>query len=180
MSSSLVLGTKPLNESSTVFLLVVVESDEAQHADRVSLSNENRAEKSARLKCNIVANYQAHNNTTRTAAEAESRPKGGCCNRRLSGLMGDVAKIYFQAQSHSKHEYLRSKQQPTTDKSAEAQHADRVPLSNKNRAEKSARLKCHIVADYRTVVDDLLKFVEFIDWLHDNYPELLPLHSKSL
>ena len=40
MSSSLVLGTKPLNESSTVFLLVVVESDEAQHADRVPLSNE--------------------------------------------------------------------------------------------------------------------------------------------
>ena len=29
-------------------------------------------------------------------------------------------------------------------------------------------------------VDDLLKFVEFIDWLQDNYPELLPLHSKSL
>jgi len=56
--------------------------------------------------------------------------------------MGDVAKIYFQAQSHSKHEYLRSKQQPTIDMSAEAQHADRVHLSNKNRAEKSARLKC--------------------------------------
>ena len=57
---------------------------------------------------------------------------------------------------------------------------DRVPLLNKNRADFSARLKCDIVADYRTVVDDLLKFVEFIDWLHDNYPELLPLHSKSL
>ena len=36
------------------------------------------------------------------------------------------------------------------------------------------------MADYRTVVDDLLKFVEFIDWLDANYPELLPLHSKSL
>lgn len=94
--------------------------------------------------------------------------------------MGDVAKISFQTQSHSRHEYLHSKQQPTTDKSAEAQQADRAPLSNENRAEKSARLKCDTVADYRTVVDDLLKFVEFIDWLHDNYPELLPLHSKSL
>ena len=35
---------------------------------------------------------------TRTAAAAESRPHGGCYNRRLSGLMGDVTKIYFQAQ----------------------------------------------------------------------------------
>ena len=66
---------------------------------------------------------------TRPAAAAESRPKGGCCNQRLSGLMGDVAKISFQTQSHSKHEYLHSKQQPTIDKSAEAQHAERVPLS---------------------------------------------------
>ena len=66
---------------------------------------------------------------TRPAAEAESKPKGGCCNRRLSDLMGDVAKISFQTQSHSKHEYLHSKQQPTIDKFAEAQHAVRVPLS---------------------------------------------------
>jgi len=43
--------------------------------------------------------------------------------------MGDVAKISFQTQSHSKHEYLHSKQQPTIDKSAEAQHAEREPLS---------------------------------------------------
>ena len=70
---------------------------------------------------------------TRTAAEAESKPKGGCCNQRLSGLMGDVAKISFQTQSHSKHEYLHSKQQPTIDKSAEAQHAERVPLSAQKR-----------------------------------------------
>jgi hypothetical protein len=56
--------------------------------------------------------------------------------------MGAVAEISFQTQSHNNHEYLRSKQQPTTDKYAEAQQADRVPLSNENRAEKSARLKC--------------------------------------
>ena len=55
---------------------------------------------------------------------------GGCCNRRLSGLVGDVAKIHFQTQSHSNPEDLRSKQQPTIDKSAEAQQAERVPLSN--------------------------------------------------
>jgi hypothetical protein len=47
----------------------------------------------------------------------------------LSGLLGDVAKTYFQTQSHSKHEYLHGKQQPTIDKFAEAQHAVRVPLS---------------------------------------------------
>ena len=79
--------------------------------------------------CDIIADYRTRSSGTRTAAAAESRPKGGCCNRRLSCLMGDVAKIYFQTQSHSKHEYLRSKQQPTIDKSAEAQHAERVPLS---------------------------------------------------
>ena len=125
-------------------------SAEAPHADRVPLSNENRAEKSARLKCHIVPDYRTRSIGTRPASAAESRPKGGCCNRRLSGLMGDVAKISFQTQSHSKHENLHSKQQPTIDKSAEAPHADRVPLSNENRAEKSARLKCHIVPDYRT------------------------------
>ena len=46
--------------------------------------------------------------------------------------MGDVAKIYFQTQSHSNHEYLRSKQQPPIDKSAEAQHADREILDAKS------------------------------------------------
>ena len=62
----------------------------------------------------ILGAHLTNYNGTRTAAEAESRPKGGCCNRRLSGLMGDGAKIHFQTQSHSKHEYLR--QQTTTDR----------------------------------------------------------------
>jgi hypothetical protein len=48
--------------------------------------------------------------------------------------MGDVAKISFQTQLHSRHEYLHSKQQPTIDKSAEAQHAERVPLSAQKKA----------------------------------------------
>ena len=38
----------------------------------------------------------------------------------------------------TKREYLRSKQQPTTDNSAEAPHAERVPLS----AQKKATAKC--------------------------------------
>ena len=62
----------------------------------------------------------------------------------------------------------------------------RISKSYKNKKEEnpfgnsSSVTLCDIVADYRTIVDDLLKFVEFIDWLQDNYPELLPLHSKSL
>ena len=127
----------------------------------------------------IVADYRTRSSGTRTAAEAESKPKGGCCNQRLSGLMGDVAKISFQTQSHSKHEYLHSKQQPTIDKSAEAPHADRAPLSNENRAEKSARLKCHIVPDYRTFIEDYLKIVEFIEWLKDFYPEKAAFLTKK-
>ena len=56
---------------------------------------------------NILTDYQA-DTRTRTAAEAKSRVRKGCCNRRLSGLVGDVAKIYFRAQSHSKHDDLRT------------------------------------------------------------------------
>lgn len=121
--------------------------------------------------CNVAANYRTRNSGTRTAAEAESRPKGGCCNRRLSGLMGDVAKISFQTQSHSKHENLRSKQQPTIDKSAEAQHAERVPLSNETSDPNRSLVKCHIVPNHRTFIDDYLKILDFIEWLKVAYPE---------
>ena len=64
--------------------------------------------------------------------------------------MGDVTKIYFRTQSLGKHEDLHSKQQPTADKSAEAKHADQVPLgARKKRLPNDSRL-CHIVTDYRT------------------------------
>ena len=78
--------------------------------------------------------HQMYKARSRTAAEAESRPKRGCCNQRLSGLMGDVTKIYFRTQSLGKHEDLHSKQQPTADKSAEAQQAERVPLDAQKKA----------------------------------------------
>ena len=97
-----------------------------------------------------MTDYRIRSSGTRTVAAAESRPKDGCCNRRLSGLLGDVGKIYFQTQSHSKHEYLHSKQQPTIDKSAEAPQAERVPLSNKTSDLFGSLVKCHIVPDYRT------------------------------
>ena len=109
--------------------------------DRVPLSAQKKRLPTDSRLCDIVPDYRTKEGA-RTAAEAESRAKGGCCNRRLSGLMSDVTKIYFQAQSLGKHEDLRSKQQPTQDNSAEAPPTDRVPLSNENRAEKSARLKC--------------------------------------
>ena len=87
--------------------------------------------------------------------------------------MGDVAKISFQTQSHSKHEYLHSKQQPTIDKSAEAPQAERVPF-RRTKKEQSCELlffPCHIVPDYRTFIDDYLKILDFIDWLKVAYPE---------
>ena len=146
------------------------------------------------MQCHIVADSRTHSNGTRTAAEAESKPKGGCCNQRLSGLMGDVAKISFQTQSHSKHEYLHSKQQPTIDKSAEAQHAERVPLSAQkttkppfpkgrfggnvnivaeypHKKEQSCELLfflCGLITDYRTFYEGYLKCVEFYNWLREN------------
>ena len=110
-------------------------SAEAQHAERVPLSNKTSDPNRSLVKCNIVTDYRTRSSGTRTAAAAESKPKGGCCNWRLSELMGDVAKISFQTQSHSKHEYLHSKQQPTIDKSAEAQHAERVPLSAQKKSD---------------------------------------------
>ena len=85
--------------------------------------------------------------------------------------MGDVAKISFQTQSHSKHEYLHSKQQPTIDKSAEAQHAERVPLSAQKKATAKCSRSCLTLPDYRTFIDDYLKIVEFIEWLKVAYPE---------
>ena len=62
-------------------------------------------------------------------SEERVQTEGRGCNQRLSGLMGEVTKIYFQTPSHSKHEYLRSKQHPTKCHSAEPPQSVRVPLS---------------------------------------------------
>ena len=116
----------------------------------------------------IVTDYRTRSSGTRTAAEAESKPKGGCCNQRLSGLMGDVAKISFQTQSHSRHGYLHSKQQPTIGNSAEAQHAERVPLSAQKKATAKCSRSCGLITDYRTFYEGYLKCVEFYNWLREN------------
>ena len=33
---------------------------------------------------------------------------------------------------------------------------------------------CHIVTDYRTLIDDLWRIIEFADWLHDEALEISP------
>ena len=94
--------------------------------------------------------------------------------------MGDVAKISFQTQSHSKHEYLHSKQQPTIDKSAEAQHAERAPLSAQKKATAKCSRLCQDVLDHRTFIDDYFKVLDFIEWLKEFYPEKATFLNKDI
>ena len=82
--------------------------------------------------------------------------------------MGDVAKISFQTQSFSKHDYLRSKQQPTVDKSDVAQQAERVPLSAQKKATAKCSRSCGLITDFRTSYEGYLKCVEFYNWLREN------------
>ena len=115
----------------------------------------------------------------RTAAAGESRPKEGCCNRRLAGLSGVGAKIYFLTQSPDNHGYLRSKQQPSADKSAEPPQVVRVPLDAKKSSSYDCSFLCHIVPDYRTFIDDYLKILDFIEWLKVAYPEKAKFLTKK-
>ena len=40
-------------------------------------------------------------------------------------------------------------------------------------------LLCHTLTDYRTIVDDFYKVVEFVEWLKEYYPEKIPLIIES-
>ena len=40
-------------------------------------------------------------------------------------------------------------------------------------------LMCHTLTDYRTIVDDFYKVVEFVEWLKEYYPEKIPLIIES-
>ncbi len=73
---------------------------------------------------------------------------------------------------------LERRQQPTIDKSAEAPHAERVPLSNETSDPNRSLVKCHIVTDYRTLIDDLWRIIEFADWLHDYALAISPSPEK--
>ena len=55
-----------------------------QQVDRVPLSNEKIAVKLTALFLRLsLLDHRTFSDWTRTAAETESRPKGGCCNCRL-------------------------------------------------------------------------------------------------
>ena len=41
------------------------------------------------------------------------------------------------------------------------------------------KAKCHTLTDYRTIVEDFYKVVEFIEWLKEYYPEKIPLIVES-
>ena len=67
---------------------------------------------------------------------------------------------------------------PHADKSSEAPQEVRDPLdAQKKRLPKDSRL-CHIVTDYRTLIDDLWRIIEFADWLHDEALEISPSPEK--
>ena len=72
-----------------------------------------------------------------------------------------------------------SKQRQYADKSSETPPTDRVPLSNETSDPNRSLVKCNIVADYRTFIEDYLKIVEFIEWLKDFYPEKATFLTKK-
>ena len=39
--------------------------------------------------------------------------------------------------------------------------------------------ECHTLTDYRTIVEDFYKVVEFVEWLKEYYPEKIPLIVES-
>ena len=67
---------------------------------------------------------------------------------------------------------------PRADNSAEPPQAVRVPLSAQKKATAKCSRSCHIVTDYRTLIDDLWRIIEFADWLHDEALEISPSAEK--
>ena len=57
------------------------------------------------------------------------------------------------------------------DNSAEALHAERVPLSAQKKRLPNDSRSCDIVLNHRTFIDDYIKILDFIDWLKEFYPE---------
>ncbi len=44
---------------------------------------------------------------------------------------------------------------------------------------RSSQMRCHIVPDYRTFIDDYLKILDFIEWLKVAYPEKAAFITKK-
>ena len=110
------------------------------------------------------------NTQTRTAAEAESRAKGKEVAHNVVGCFGAIGKGEFihNLPIDTRHK-LHSNVTPNipADNSAEAQHAERVPLSTQKKATAKCSRSCLTLPDYRTFIDDYLKIVEFIEWLKE-------------
>ena len=52
--------------------------------------------------------------------------------------------------------------------------------AQKNKSSRIATLiMCHTLTDYRTIVEDFYKVVEFVEWLKEYYPEKIPLIVES-
>ena len=130
-----------------------------------------------------MTDYQTQNRTRTVAAGLSSASRENVQkNRRFGRLVENRCQTRLSRYFSNDIPRLHSNSAHSTSAgySATPPPTDRGPLSNETSDPNRSLVKCDIVADYRTVVDDLLKFVEFIDWLHDNYPELVPPHSKSL
>lgn len=67
---------------------------------------------------------------------------------------------------------------PHADKSPEALQEVRVPLDAQKKATAKCSRSCHIVTDYRTLIDDLWRIIEFADWLHDYALAISPSPEK--
>ena len=59
------------------------------------------------------------------------------------------------------------------DQSSEALPEVRAPLDAKKRLPNDSRL-CHTLTDYRTIVEDYFKILDFIEWLKEYYFDMSP------
>ena len=41
-------------------------------------------------------------------------------------------------------------------------------------------LMCHTLTDYRTIVEDFNKVVEFVEWLNENHPDKASYHTSKM
>ena len=53
------------------------------------------------------------------------------------------------------------------------------PILDTKKEQSLELLLCHTLTDYRTIVDDFYKVVEFVEWLKEYYPEKIPLIVES-
>ena len=52
--------------------------------------------------------------------------------------------------------------------------------TQKKRLSFDNRFSCHTLTDYRTIVDDFYKVVEFVEWLKEYYPDKASYHTSKM